>query len=202
MVSLPTFDPMSSSAVSASSNAYWNRVTQNPYTPGSTFKLVTAAAQLRVNPSAQTMQVNCTGNLTVDGQVIHDYGSASHGAIDLKTAFMRSCNNAFAQYALSMGDKALREAAESMKRSYSINDPEKASDEANTIHNPVVKGSEEQREGVTPASAEHQAAAPEQTPQETEVKKQVQPEKPVVNAAEAKPAAPVSESSPSSSDKA
>ena len=47
MVSLPTFDPMSSSAVSASSNAYWNRVTQNPYTPGSTFKLVTAAAQLR-----------------------------------------------------------------------------------------------------------------------------------------------------------
>ena len=37
MVSLPTFDPMSSSAVSASSNAYWNRVTQNPYTPGSTF---------------------------------------------------------------------------------------------------------------------------------------------------------------------
>lgn len=113
MVSLPTFDPMSSSAVSTSSNAYWNRVTQNPYTPGSTFKLVTAAAQLRVNPSAQTMQVNCTGNLTVDGQVIHDYGSASHGAIDLKTAFMRSCNNAFAQYALSMGDKALREAAES-----------------------------------------------------------------------------------------
>ena len=110
---VPTFDPMSSSAVSASSNAYWNRVTQNPYTPGSTFKLVTAAAQLRVNPSAQTMQVNCTGNLTVDGQIIHDYGSASHGAIDLKTAFMRSCNNAFAQYALSMGDKALREAAES-----------------------------------------------------------------------------------------
>ena len=33
----------------------------------------------------------------------------------------------------------LREAAESMKRSYP-HDPEKASDEANTIHNPVVKG--------------------------------------------------------------
>jgi sec-independent protein translocase protein TatB len=57
---------------------------------------------------------------------------------------------------------------------------------------------------VTPASAEHQATAPEQTPQETEVKKQVQPEEPVVNAAatEAKAAASVSESSPSSSDKA
>lgn len=112
MVSLPTFDPLRSTSASASTNAYWNRVTQNPYTPGSTFKVVTAAAQLRVNPSAQTMQINCTGDLTVDGQVIHDYGSASHGVIDLKTAFIRSCNNAFAQYALSMGDKALRETAE------------------------------------------------------------------------------------------
>ncbi len=33
----------------------------------------------------------------------------------------------------------LREAAESMKRSYSVNDPEKRAMEANTIHNPVVK---------------------------------------------------------------
>lgn len=58
----------------------------------------------------------------------------------------------------------LREAAESMKRSYSAHDPEKASDEANTIHNPVVKGSEEQRKDVTPATAEHQASAPEHAP--------------------------------------
>lgn len=56
----------------------------------------------------------------------------------------------------------LREAAESMKRSYSANDPEKASDEAHTIHNPVVKGSEAQHEGVTPATAEAQASSPEQ----------------------------------------
>jgi sec-independent protein translocase protein TatB len=33
----------------------------------------------------------------------------------------------------------LREAAESMKRSYTAHDPEKASDEANTIHNPLLK---------------------------------------------------------------
>ena len=58
----------------------------------------------------------------------------------------------------------LREAAESMKRSYSAHDPEKASDEANTIHNPVVKGSEEQRKDVTPATAEHQVSAPEHAP--------------------------------------
>lgn len=56
----------------------------------------------------------------------------------------------------------LREAAESMKRSYSVHDPEKASDEAHTIHNPVVKDGEAQREGVTPAAAENRASSPEQ----------------------------------------
>jgi penicillin-binding protein A len=112
MVSLPNFDPNDTGSVSSSSNVYWNRVTQNQYTPGSTFKVVTAAAELRINPSAQTVQIQCTGNLSVDGQVIHDFGSTSHGVISLKTAFIRSCNNAFAQYALSMGDKALRETAE------------------------------------------------------------------------------------------
>ncbi len=58
----------------------------------------------------------------------------------------------------------LREAAESMKRSYSVNDPEKASDDAHTIHNPLVKGNEAQHEGVTPAKAEHQAQSPAQKP--------------------------------------
>ncbi|EMV7410657.1 Sec-independent protein translocase subunit TatB [Enterobacter soli] len=120
----------------------------------------------------------------------------------LKKVEKASMDNLTPELKASMDE--LREAAESMKRSYSVNDPEKASDEANTIHNPVVKESEAQREGVTPASAEHQATAPEQTPQEPEVKKQVQPDEPVVNAAatEAKAAASVSESSPSSSDKA
>ena len=118
----------------------------------------------------------------------------------LKKVEKASMDNLTPELKASMDE--LREAAESMKRSYSVHDPEKASDEAHTIHNPVVKEAEAQREGVTPAAAENQASSPEQTPQETEVKKQVQPEKPVVNAAEAKPAAPVSESSPSSSDKA
>ena len=63
----------------------------------------------------------------------------------LKKVEKASMDNLTPELKASMDE--LREAAESMKRSYSINDPEKASDEANTIHNPVVKGSEEQREG-------------------------------------------------------
>ena len=84
------------------------------------------------------------------------------------------------------------QAAESMKRSYVANDPEKASDEAHTIHNPVVKDNEAAHEGVTPAAAQTQASSPEQKPETT-------PEPVVKPAADAEPktAAP----SPSSSDK-
>ncbi|KIS42146.1 Sec-independent protein translocase protein TatB [Kosakonia radicincitans] len=89
----------------------------------------------------------------------------------------------------------LRQAAESMKRSYSVNDAEKMSDEANTIHNPVVKESEAQREGVTPSTAEHQVSAPQQAPEADEEKKSS-----TVNLA-VKDTAPVSDSSPSSSEK-
>ena len=74
----------------------------------------------------------------------------------LKKVEKASLNNLTPELKASMDE--LREAAESMKRSYSAHDPEKASDEANTILNPVVKGSEAQRQDVTPATAEHQAS--------------------------------------------
>ena len=97
----------------------------------------------------------------------------------------------------------LREAAESMKRSYSVHDPEKASDEAHTIHNPVVKGSEAQHEGVTPATAQAQASSPEQKPESTGADTPELKDTASVTSmdAEKKPAAPAVESSPSSSDK-
>jgi len=56
----------------------------------------------------------------------------------------------------------LKQTAESMKRSY-LGENEKADDEANTIHNPLVKNAES-HDGVTPAAADHQASAPVQAP--------------------------------------
>lgn len=90
----------------------------------------------------------------------------------------------------------LREAADSMKRSYSANDPEKASDEAHTIHNPVVKGNEAEHEGVTPGTADRVAVATEQAPAVTPDEKA----QPVSQPAPAAPK-PVSPT-PSTSDKA
>ena len=111
----------------------------------------------------------------------------------LKKVEKASLDNLTPELKASMDE--LRQAAESMKRSYTVNDPEKASDEAHTIHNPVVKGNEAQHEGVTPATAEAQASAPEQAPA---IQDAPEAKKTVTQAAEAKTA---SEATPSSSDK-
>ncbi len=70
----------------------------------------------------------------------------------------------------------LKQSAESMKRSY-LGDNEKADDEANTIHNPVVKNPADSHEGVTPAEADHQATSPAQAPASS-----AQPDAPAANA--------------------
>lgn len=74
----------------------------------------------------------------------------------LKKVEKASLNNLTPELKASMDE--LREAAESMKRSYSAHDPEKASDEANTILNPVVKAakrsartSRRRRQNIRPA---------------------------------------------------
>ena len=112
-VSLPAFDPMSDSSVSADSEVYWNRTTQSLYPPGSTFKVITTAAALENIPDVASISIACTGGLDVDGQAIRDYGNAIHKSLTLKQAFVKSCNNVYALLALDMGDAALRKTAES-----------------------------------------------------------------------------------------
>ncbi len=79
----------------------------------------------------------------------------------LKKVEKASMDNLTPELKASMDE--LRQAAESMKRSYT-HEPEKANDEAHTIHNPLVKDAQDSHEGVTPAMAAHQASAPDQAP--------------------------------------
>ncbi|MBK1451750.1 Sec-independent protein translocase protein TatB [Klebsiella variicola] len=110
----------------------------------------------------------------------------------LKKVEKASLNNLTPELKASMDE--LREAAESMKRSYSAHDPEKASDEANTILNPVVKGSEAQRQDVT-----HQASAPAHAPDPVADEQPASPAELPAEKTSATAAAP--HSSPASSDK-
>ena len=121
--SFPNFDPqtLSDSLKSDPLKPFFNRAVQGLYAPGSTFKIVTAASALENFQDAQTRMYQCTGQLQAGTQVITDAGTdlaagkiTSHGQINLLRAFQVSCNNAFAQTALDLGDARLRKSAEGM----------------------------------------------------------------------------------------
>lgn len=71
------------------------------YEPGSTFKLITAAAALETNHASSTTRYSCPGYINVDGTQLKCL--FVHGSEDLKHAVGNSCNPALARAALDMG---------------------------------------------------------------------------------------------------
>jgi hypothetical protein len=70
--------------------------------PGSTFKVITTALALQKGLSVST-GVNCSPNVTVEGQVINNDSSLRNGlpaGATLKDGFLQSCNTAFVHLAL------------------------------------------------------------------------------------------------------
>lgn len=118
MVSQPDFDPNTLSSewdsiVSDSSNSQLlNRATQGLYAPGSTFKIVTSLAYYDKHGSFDTFYYNCTGALDVGETTIHCYGGTAHGEENFTQAFANSCNTAFSEIGLDVGNTALTDAAQ------------------------------------------------------------------------------------------
>ncbi|GAB2494929.1 penicillin-binding transpeptidase domain-containing protein [Luteococcus sediminum] len=126
MVSSPSHDPNSLATTDlASARKAWtklnadpsrpltNRATREVYPPGSTFKLVTAAAALESGMTAQST-VSSPASLTLPNTRTKltnevDCGGSS-STID--KALQVSCNTAFANLGLQLGDDALRAQAE------------------------------------------------------------------------------------------
>ena len=115
LVSLPVFDPddLSDAALSGLDHPYFNRAVQSLLPPGSTFKIVTAAAALSGLPGSDTKVFSCSGSLRVSETfTVQEFGHAVHGNLNMSEAFLRSCNTFFASLALELGDSALRSEAE------------------------------------------------------------------------------------------
>lgn len=115
LTSLPSFDPQDiTEAVQADSGQpFWNRATQATIPPGSTFKVVTAAAALKLLPRAEEVTIDCTTDvLDFGGPIISDYGGEAHGTVNLRTAFTQSCNKMFATLAANIGAPGLLGTAE------------------------------------------------------------------------------------------
>lgn len=113
MVSAPTYDPDNVPDIAANpewyDGVYVNRFLHATYTPGSTFKLVTAAAALEELPDITSRTFFCGGSTEIGGESVICNGT--HGELSFSQALAHSCNVAFAQIADELGPKALTEYA-------------------------------------------------------------------------------------------
>ncbi|WP_407345100.1 peptidoglycan D,D-transpeptidase FtsI family protein [Pengzhenrongella phosphoraccumulans] len=129
MVSKPTFDPnvLAGHSTSAVNEAYrvlnddpaaplLNRAINETYPPGSTFKLIDAAAALEGGMTPETqLAAPLTLPLPGSSKSISNFGGESCGpgaTVSLAEALRVSCNTAFAQLGMDLGADTLRSQAE------------------------------------------------------------------------------------------
>lgn len=105
LVSLPAYDP--NAFATGVDRATWqalnadplrplqNRAIQGRYSPGSTFKIVVAAAALEERVVTPEQRIFCPGGGTFYGRFFRCHLARGHGHVDLRTALEKSCNTYF-----------------------------------------------------------------------------------------------------------
>jgi penicillin-binding protein 2 len=101
-VSLPAYDPNDFAAgidratwAALNSNALrplQNRAIQGRYSPGSTFKIVVAAAAVEEGLVGPDHTVNCNGGASFFGRYFRCHLRGGHGVVDMRHAIEQSCN--------------------------------------------------------------------------------------------------------------
>ncbi len=115
MTSTPTYDPLNKPSdinidtTGKYDGIYMNRALSGVFTPGSTFKIVTAIAAIENIPGIYKKTFTCTGKYTTgkgkgDGDVICN---GVHGEVSFEKALNVSCNSVFAYLANKVGKEAL-----------------------------------------------------------------------------------------------
>jgi penicillin-binding protein 2 len=101
-VSVPAFDP--NKFASGIDRVTWNqlntdkllplqnRAIQGRYSPGSTFKLVVAAAALEEGIATPDFKVHCSGGASFYGRYFKCHLAGGHGTVDMRHAIEKSCN--------------------------------------------------------------------------------------------------------------
>ncbi|MBE0478031.1 penicillin-binding protein 2 [Candidatus Aerophobetes bacterium] len=113
MVSLPSFDP--NLFAQRISREEWLEISQHPtsplenkairgeYPPGSTFKIITLVAGLEGKVITPDTTFTCSGSYQVGNRIFKCWKEEGHGKINLKEAFIHSCNSYFYQLGLKVG---------------------------------------------------------------------------------------------------
>jgi penicillin-binding protein 2 len=113
MVSHPAFNPNVLSK-GASSEAWeallkdtkrplTNRVIHGQYPPGSTFKIVMAAALLESKTASAASRVECRGFLHFGNRNFRDWKKGGHGSVDIHRALVESCDVYFYEMGNRLG---------------------------------------------------------------------------------------------------
>jgi peptidoglycan glycosyltransferase len=89
------------------SRPLYNRATQGQYPPGSTFKVVTAAAGLESGTITPDTTINAPGSIEDEGHELANDFNQDWGAISLDTALTNSVNTWFAQLGQKVGQDEL-----------------------------------------------------------------------------------------------
>jgi peptidoglycan glycosyltransferase len=118
MASNPSYDPnripdeYSKLSTNERESPLYNRATQGQYPPGSTFKVVTAAAGLESGVITPETTINAPGSLEVEGTPLQNDFNQDWGSITLDTALTNSVNTWFGQLGQKVGQDALFEQME------------------------------------------------------------------------------------------
>lgn len=88
-----------------------NRATQGQYPPGSTFKVVMAAAALESNTVTPSTMVRCNGGYQFGNRLFHDWKQGGHGSVDMNEALIHSCDVYFYTVGQRMGIDTIAEYA-------------------------------------------------------------------------------------------
>ncbi len=86
-----------------------NKALNDTYEPGSTFKILTLSAALEEGVVNKTTTVNCGGSVNISGYTIHCSNKNGHGLQTLVQSVGNSCNPAFINYGLRIGNEKFYE---------------------------------------------------------------------------------------------
>jgi peptidoglycan glycosyltransferase len=120
MASTPGYDPSAlrdarvyTRLSSAANSPLFDRATQAGYVPGSTMKVVTAAAALDSGKFTPDSTLSGKSPIIVSGVPLKNFGDEQYGSITLTTALTHSVNTVFAPVAVKLGHATM---AKYMKR--------------------------------------------------------------------------------------
>jgi peptidoglycan glycosyltransferase len=85
-----------------------NRATQNGYPPGSTMKVVTAAAALDTRRYRPDSQVSGENGKEISGVPLNNFGGESFGSVDLAFALTNSINTVWAEVGEKLGRQTMQ----------------------------------------------------------------------------------------------